>query len=154
MAVMQTPTNQREENIQAKTQDMAERAKQVGERAKDVAGNIVDKTKDIAGNVVDKTKETAAALGHRAEDATRAVGQGMESLASTVRHNAPQSGMLGSAAASVASGLESSGRYLEKEGLQGIGEDLLNVIRRNPIPALIVGIGLGFVLARAVSPRA
>jgi hypothetical protein len=67
---------------------------------------------------------------------------------SDVKNKAPSSGYLGSAAQSVASGLESGGRYLENQGLSGMGEDLTNLIRRNPIPALFVGIGLGFLLAR------
>jgi len=30
-----------------------------------------------------------------------------------------------------------------------MGDDITNMIRRNPIPALLVGIGIGFLLARA-----
>jgi len=65
-----------------------------------------------------------------------------------VRDSLPHEGMFGSAASSVAGGLESSGKYLEQEGLQGIADDVTNMIRRNPIPALVLGIGLGFLLAR------
>jgi hypothetical protein len=164
MATMSTPTNQREEVVQNKPQDMGDKVKQFGEKAKDAAAGVVDKTKDlagnvadrarnVAGNVADKTRETASALGHKAEDATRAVGQGMEALADSVRHNLPQGGAIGSAATSVASGLENSGRYIEQQGLQGIGEDLLNLARRNPISALFLGVGLGYILARVTSPR-
>jgi len=164
MATMSTPTNQREENAQNKPQDFGDKAKQFGDKAKDAAANVADKAKDlagnvadrarnVAGNVADKARETASNLGNKAEDATRAVGQGMESLAGTVRQNLPQSGVLGSAVSSVASGLENSGRYIEQQGLQGIGQDLLNLVRRNPIPALFLGVGLGFILARATSSR-
>jgi len=89
----------------------------------------------------------------KAQDATDAVGRGMESLAGNIRQNLPQSGPVGAAAASVANGLETGGQYLEKEGLQGIGQDVLNLIRRNPLPAVLVGIGLGFILARATTTR-
>jgi hypothetical protein len=58
--------------------------------------------------------------------------------------------MLGSASSSLARTLEQGGEYLEHEGLSGISKDLTNVIRRNPIPALCIGIGLGFILARAM----
>jgi len=159
-----TSTNQREETGQGKAQDTADKAKQFGERARETAAGVAERARetatgvaerarDFAGNVADKTKETAAALGHRAEETTRAVGQGMESLAGNVRQNLPHSGVIGSAAASVAGGLESSGKYLEEHGLQGMGADFLNLIRRNPIPALFLGIGLGFILARATAPR-
>jgi len=76
----------------------------------------------------------------------------MQSLASTMRENLPREGVLGNAASTVVGGLESTGRYLEREGLQGIGEDLTGLIRRNPVPAMLVGIGLGFLLARITTP--
>jgi hypothetical protein len=97
---------------------------------------------------MDKAKDAASTVGRSAEDATHAVGRGMESLADTVRQNLPREGVIGSAASTVASSLETGGRYLEKEGLQGMADDLTGLIRRNPIPALLVGIGLGFFLAR------
>ena len=54
---------------------------------------------------------------------------------------------------SVASGLESTGQYLEKEGLQGMAEDVQGLIRRNPLPAVLLGIGLGYIIARALGSR-
>jgi len=125
------------------------------DKARDVAGNAMDKAKDMAGSAkdmagtaVDKARDMASGMGREAEDATHAVGRGMESLAGTVRDRLPHEGVLGSAASSVAGGLESSGKYLEQEGLQGIADDVTNMIRRNPIPALVLGIGLGFLLAK------
>jgi len=147
------PMTANEECLRKTAQEMADKAKQIGDRAKDTAAHVVDTAKDVASNVLDKTKETASAFGQKAQDATHAVGRGMEALAGTVRQNLPHNGAAGAAASSVASGLESGGQYLEKEGLQGIGEDVLNLIRRNPLPALIVGIGLGYILARATSAK-
>jgi len=133
-------------------QDFMDKGKEVAagamDKAKDVAGTAVDKAKDMAGTAVDKAKGLATDMGRKAEDATHAVGRGMESLAGTVRDRLPHEGVIGSAASSVAGGLESSGKYLENEGLQGIAEDVTNMIRRNPIPALVLGIGLGFLLAK------
>jgi hypothetical protein len=51
-------------------------------------------------------------------------------------------------ASGVASALDSSGRYLEEQGLSGMADDVTNLIRRNPIPAMLIGVGLGFLLAR------
>lgn len=123
------------------------------DKAKDTAGDMVEKAKDTAGNLVDKAKDTASTLGKKAEDATHAVGSGLQSLAGTVRGNLPKEGVIGAASSSVAQGLETSGRYLEHEGLQGIAADMTNLVRRNPIPALLLGIGLGFILARATTSR-
>jgi hypothetical protein len=60
---------------------------------------------------------------------------------------------VGDAASRVASGLESSGKYLQDEGLSGMAKDLGDLVKRNPIPAMLVGIGIGFLLARATSSR-
>jgi len=151
MATTTSPMKHLEDNFKGKPQEMQDMAKPLGDKAKGIASNILDKTTDFASNIVDTTKDTASSLSHKAQDATSAVGKGMEALASTVRHNLPQNGPVGAAAASLASGLESGGQYLEREGFQGMGKDMMNLIRRNPLPALLVGIGLGYIIARATA---
>jgi hypothetical protein len=113
------------------------------------AKQVIDKVKEVAGDVVDKAKGAASNLGHQAEDATHAVGGGMQALAGTLRRDRlPQSGAIGTATGALESGLESTGKYLQEEGLQGMAEDVTNLIRRNPFPAMLLGVGLGFILAR------
>jgi hypothetical protein len=97
----------------------------------------------------EKASDLACEAGHQAERAVGAVGSGMQSLAQNIREHSPESGVVGSAASAVADTLERGGRYLETENLRGMGQDLTNLIRRNPIPALLIGVGLGFLLARA-----
>jgi ElaB/YqjD/DUF883 family membrane-anchored ribosome-binding protein len=112
------------------------------------AENVIDKAKDVASTVGEKAKNVASAVGDRADSAVSSVGSGMQSAADTVRDKGPQSGMLGKATEGVACGLESGGRYLEEHGLSGMADDLTNLIRRNPVPALLIGVGIGFLLAR------
>jgi ElaB/YqjD/DUF883 family membrane-anchored ribosome-binding protein len=118
------------------------------------AGNqgasLTDKAKDVASSAAQTARDVAHTAGQKAESAVEKVGSGMESLAGTIREHAPDSGMLGTASEKVARGLERGGRYLQEEGLSGMGEDLTNLIRRNPIPALLIGLGLGFLLGRAL----
>jgi hypothetical protein len=123
----------------------------VAEKAKDTASSVMDKAKDVASSVAGQARSVASNLGDRADDATSAVGGGMKTLASSLRERAPQGGMMGSAASSVAGALESGGRYLQEHGLGDMGGDLVNLIRRNPIPAMFVGIGIGYLFARATS---
>jgi ElaB/YqjD/DUF883 family membrane-anchored ribosome-binding protein len=123
------------------------------EHAKETARDVGDKAKSVAGNVADKAKQVASNVGDRAESAVTGAGKGMENLAQTIRDRGPHEGVLGSATSTVASTLESSGRYLEEQGLSGIAEDITNLIRRNPIPAMLIGVGLGFMLARFTNPR-
>jgi hypothetical protein len=117
-------------------------------KAQEAAGTAVDKAKQAAGAVAEKAKDVASAVGEKADSAVSSVGSGMQSLAGTLRDKAPSGGVLGGAASGVAGALESSGQYLEEQGLSGMAEDVTNLIRRNPIPAVLIGIGLGFLLAR------
>jgi hypothetical protein len=136
----------------------------VGEKAKDFGSTVAEKAKDAASTVTEKAKDAASAvvhgaedatsyLGHKAEDATATVGGGLKTLGHTIRENTPHDGVIGEASSAVANSLESTGRYLQEEGLKGMAEDMTNMIRRNPIPALLVGVGIGFLIARATAPR-
>jgi len=130
----------------------ASNAKNLGQSAvdtaKDVAGNVVDKAKQAANTAASTARDAASSVGDKADSAVTSVGSGMQSLAGTIRDKAPQGGVLGGAATGVAGAMDNAGRYLEEQGLSGIGEDLTNLIRRNPVPALLIGVGLGFLLAR------
>jgi hypothetical protein len=144
--------------------DVKQRAQEAGshlaDKAHDIASSLTDKTRDAASSLASQARDTASSvvrtagnvasnLSERAGDATSSVGGGMKSLAGTLRDTAPQGGMMGTAATSVADALETGGRYLQEHGLGDIGQDVVNLIRRNPIPAVLVGFGIGFLFARA-----
>ena len=92
--------------------------------------------------------KSATFVGEKAEQATETIGASMESLGGAIREHEPKEGVLHNAGEAVADKLEAGGRYLEEHGLKGIGEDITNVIRRHPIPTLLIGIGVGVLLAR------
>jgi hypothetical protein len=119
------------------------------EQAKCAAADVAGKAENAATSLSQKASDAASFVGKKADEATSAVGSGMKSLADTIRDKAPQKGAFGAAGSAVADTLESGGRYLKEHGLSGIGADLTNVIKRNPIPAMLVGIGLGFLIAHA-----
>lgn len=135
------------------------------ERGKEAVGEATDRVKDEASSMMGKVKDTvkdtasqvgtavgnvASTVGHKAEDATASVGKGMENLGKKVRGMGPEDGIIGKATEGIAGALESTGRYLEQKNLSGMGDDLANMIRNNPIPAMLVGIGLGFLLAKTL----
>jgi len=128
-----------------------EMAHQTADKAKDAAGGIMDKAKDVAGNVASAAGSAASWAGQRAEDAASGIGSGMKSLGDTIRDKGPQGGFLGSASGAVGDTLSNAGDYLHDKGLSGIGGDLTDLIRRNPVPAMLIGVGLGFLLARMTS---
>lgn len=135
-------------------------AGQAMDKARDVAGNVADKAKDVASQAVDKAKDaassvgemvshTAGSVGRKADDLTSSAGAGLKNFGDTIREHAPQ-GMLGDAAKTVASTTKQVGSYLEEEGLSGMFEDVTNLIKRNPIPAILVGLGLGVLIGRVM----
>jgi hypothetical protein len=103
------------------------------------------------GGMMESAKEVGKQVGDRADQATAAAGRGMQNVADTIRENAPSSGVLGTAAQAVSSTFERGGRYLEEKRITGFADDMTNAIRNNPVPALLVAVGVGFLLARALS---
>jgi hypothetical protein len=129
---------------------MREAAGHAGQAASGMASAIGQKASEVASTVGQKASNVASTVGHKAEDATASVGRGMENLGEKIREKGPESGMLGRAKEAVAGTLEKGGRYLEEKKLSGMAEDFTDLIRRNPIPAVLIGIGLGFLLARTL----
>jgi len=125
-----------------------------GDKARDAANQAVDKAKEAAsqtGEAVSQAAHTAAqAVGQKAEDATKAVGSGIQTLADKVRDQGPNQGMLGSATRTVADSLDQAGQYIEDKHLAGMMDDVTGLIKRNPLPAILVGIGIGFLIGRTL----
>jgi len=154
-------TNTKKDQAQEHVERARETASSAVDKARETAGTVVDKAKDVASHVGqaastaasyvgEKAGNVATAIGHKAEGATASVGRGMENLGEKIREKGPESGFLGRATETVAGALEHGGEYLEEKKLSGMGRDLTDLIRNNPIPALLVGIGLGFLLARTM----
>jgi len=140
-------------NQSSTTKKVADAAHTAVDKGKDVADTAFDKAKDIGSAVYDKAKDVASAAVDKADDAASAAGGGLKTLADTVRHNTPHEGMMGAASTGVASALESGGRYLQEQGLSGMAEDVTDLIKRNPMLAVLIGVGIGFLLAKATSSR-
>jgi len=135
---MASTTNQGQ-NTKEKVKDAAT---SVANQAGDMASKVASQASDMASKVVNKVGETA-------ESATSSVGSSLQSAAGSLRENLPNKGMLGTATETVASTLESSGKYLEDKGLSGMSDDIAGVIKRYPIPAVLLALGLGYLIARS-----
>src|SRR5215213_2042284 len=137
-----------------------ERAKQAGDKASDIAQSAVDKVKQTAndlsskapGEIVDDARAKAAEVGdaaaNKVDSAMTATGEQMSTLAQTVREKAPE-GKAGEVAFKAADVLDRSGEYLQNADLQMVRGDLERVIREHPIESLLVGVGIGYLVARA-----
>jgi hypothetical protein len=120
------------------------------EKAKDAAGQAYDKGKDAMSSVGEAVSSAAGAVGKTADNMTSAAGSGVKSLGDTIAAHTPHEGMLGSASQAVAGTVKQAGEYMEREGLSGMFEDLTGVIRNHPVPAVLIGIGIGFLIGRTL----
>jgi vacuolar-type H+-ATPase subunit H len=96
-----------------------------------------------------KAHDMANAASEQAKAATHRVGEQMENLADHVRGSAPQEGQIGQAATVVADGLANAGEYLQEANFDDMVKDLTGVVQRYPMQSLLVGVGLGYLLARS-----
>jgi len=148
-----------------KAKDQASQAADKGREAASHAGEAVShaasavgqavgqKASEVGQAVSQKAGEVSHAVGQKAEDATAAVGSGMQQLAGKVRDNAPHEGVMGTASRGVADAIDNAGKYVEDKNLSGMMDDMTGLIKRNPIPALLIGVGIGFLIGRVLSSR-
>jgi ElaB/YqjD/DUF883 family membrane-anchored ribosome-binding protein len=118
----------------------------LAQKSQDTTANVGDKARNLASNVSQRASELTERAGDKADETLSSMGQRMSSMAGSLRQSAPREGVVGSAAGAVADQLESGGRYLQEHGLSDIGDDVANVVRRNPFPALCVAFGVGFLI--------
>lgn len=143
----QSPVKDAVHNVADKARDTAHT---VADKAKDAAHSVADSTRDMASQAGQAVSSAANTVGKKAEEWTATAGHRFESLADTVRDKGPASGVLGKANEAVADGLEKTGEYMADKNLSGMMGDVTDLIKRNPIPALLVGLGIGYLLGKSL----
>jgi len=148
---MANTTQQKGGNQNQSTMDKAkDMAASAGEKVKDAASSVGDMASHAASSVRDMAGNAATSVGHAADRLATNAGSGMRSLGETIEKKGPQDGMLGSATKAVAGTLASGGKYIEEQGFSGMLDDLGGLIKRNPIPAILIGVGVGVLISRAL----
>ena len=107
-----------------------------------------DKTGRVVARMSARVREFGATAAKKANQAAPVISEKVRSLASVIRGKAPREGKMGTTATKVAGGLESASDYLQEKKFDHVGEDLRGLVRRYPLQSLLVGLGLGFLLAR------
>jgi len=158
--------NQGRSGSQSVVDSAKDMANSAASSAKDMANSAASSAKDFASsaasnvssaansameNVRGAASNAASFVGTKAGDATHSAGSALRSAGESIRSRLPENETIKGAGNSVADSLDSAGRYLEEEGLGGIAEDMTGMIRKNPIPALLIGVGIGFLLGRSMS---
>jgi ABC-type transporter Mla subunit MlaD len=110
---------------------------------------VRDKAEDLADDVKERAAQVGSQVADRADAATTAVGERMADAATTIRQKAPSDGPLADAADTAADTLQRAGTYLQEQDLSDMRADLEGLIRRHPIEAMLIGFGVGYLLARS-----
>lgn len=142
---MSNATNARDKAEDRRTDDKRD----IKDRVQDAAARGMEKAKEAGQEVAEQASNLSEKAVEKADDAVGYVGSGVKSLGDKMKDNGPQEGVLGKGNATVADTIRKSGEYLESHGLSGIGEDVTDMIRRNPVPAVLIGVAVGYLLARA-----
>jgi len=121
-----------------------------GKMASQAACDVTKMASQAASDVTKMASQAASDVGRRADDLTASAGAGIEGFGETIRRNTPQSGVFGTASQAVANTVKESGHYLEEHKLSGMAEDIALVIKRNPIPAVCIALGIGWFAGRAL----
>jgi hypothetical protein len=113
---------------------------QIKAKAADTVEQVKDQSQQVAGTMEDKANQSI----HGAADAA-------QGLADTLRQQAPNlpGDRTSELAYQAAGGLERGAQYLRQADVAGLQSDLEDVIRRHPTQSLMIGLAVGFLLARA-----
>ena len=107
-----------------------------------------DKTDGVVANITAKAQEFGATAANKANEAATVVGEKIGSLANVIREKAPREGAVATAATAVVDGLESTSSYLREKKFDHLAKDVTALVRTYPVQSLLLGIGLGYLLAR------
>jgi hypothetical protein len=117
---------------------------QAADKAKEAAAFLSEMASRAASAVGAMASQAASNVGKNADDLTASAGVGIQGMGDKLSKNTPQAGVLGSLSQAVARTVTDGGEYLEGAKLSGMTEDIVQLIRRNPVPAVLIGIGLGW----------
>jgi len=95
-----------------------------------------------------KAQEVGTKAAQRADQARVSAASGMDTVASNLHE---QGDRMASAAHSAADAVTHGAEYLRANDVETMMGDFMEVIRRNPGPALLGAAALGFLLGRALS---
>ena len=109
-------------------------------------------------NQTSSTPPQPSGFEHKATEAQErgrsAAAGGLDSAAEALHSGAdalPSGGKVSAAAHSAADALASGADYLRGHDLQDMVDDLVEVVKNNPGPALLGAVALGFLMGRAFS---
>ena len=94
--------------------------------------------------------QTVDGLAEQGEELGGSIGQTIDSAAHTIQDTFQRTKASARAAmGTVADGIDTSTEYLTDRGMEGVIEDVETLIRRYPVQVLLLGVSVGYLLARS-----
>lgn len=115
-----------------------EKIEQISEQASRKTADLAEVAEEVIAKTRDAAKDTAKHIGRRADAAIDKAEDLGETTGSQMRETA------GAFARRARSSVES----LYEQGMPRLLDDLSTVIKRHPIPAVLIGTAIGFLIAR------
>jgi hypothetical protein len=116
-------------------------------KAQETAQDLKTRLSDASQTAKAKTSELATQTAAKAREVTSEFGHHMKEFGEKIREKSPHESVRNTAN-KVADTIESAGAYIEQKNLDGMLDDVANVIRRYPLQSLLAGIAIGFLLSR------
>lgn len=116
-------------------------------QAKSSAGEAAMCASEVASHAA---AAVGATISQKADDLVAQAGVGVHALGDRIAQQLPQEGMLGNASQAVVNKVRQGGDYLQEQGLSGLSDDLSAAIRSNPLPAVLIAMGIGWYIGRNV----
>ncbi|MGL4515064.1 MAG: hypothetical protein ACRCT8_18420 [Lacipirellulaceae bacterium] len=135
---------------QSSTPAKREEWSKAADDAKGAASSVAHMAGHAASAVGDMASEACCGVTKEADKLAANAGAGIHSIGDRLGSNLPHDGMLGAASQSVARTVTQGGEYLESAKLSGMSKDVTELVRKNPLPAVLIAAGLGWFLARRV----
>lgn len=114
-------------------------AKEAAAKVAEMAGHAASAVGEMAGQAMNEA-------GRKVDDLTAYAGVGIQEIGTRLGREAPHSGIVGNASQAVANRVIDSGEYIERAKLSGMTEDVARLIRRNPISAVLIAMGMGWLI--------
>ena len=114
------------------------------------ADEMTDKAKGMVDDGKHKAEEVAGMAHERADQGMDKAADSMDKAAEMLRQRGDeQGGTVGSMAGTAADAMESASSYLHNTDTSQLMDQLETYIRKNPTQSLLIGAGVGFILAKA-----
>lgn len=115
---------------------------------KDQVNTLSENVAEQTGKLKDAYNQTVSNVSEKADEWTAQTGSRLHEWGEQLKENYGDCAAVGPAAQMIGDKLRMSGEYLEDSKFNGMVDDFAKVVKKHPLPAVAIALGLGWYLAR------